>query len=52
MITRCPYFADVFVRGQAAESFEAASIVVGIYKVAEMIAQLSMFFVVALTMAT
>ena len=43
---RSPDFADVFVRGQAAECLETACIIVGIKKVAEMVAKLIVTIVV------
>ena len=43
---RSPDFADVFVRGQAAECLETACLIVGIKKVAEMVAKLIVTIVV------
>ena len=43
---RSPDFADVFVRGQAAECLETACIIVGIKEVAEMVAKLIVTIVV------
>ena len=41
----CPDFADVFVGCQATESFETASVIVGIDEVIEMITELAMIIV-------
>ena len=43
---RSPDFADVFVRGQAAECLETACLILGIKKVAEMVAKLIVTIVV------
>lgn len=42
----CPYFADVFVGGEAAQRFEPATVIAGIDDVVEMGSQLGMAAVV------
>lgn len=42
----CPYFADVFVRCKAFQGLEATPVIVGVYKVGEVVLELLVAVVV------